>query len=258
MTVEHVPIERLKTAPWNPRTARDERFAQLCRSLEADPDFLEQRPILAQADGTVFAGNHRLLAAQHLGWATVPAIVADVPDQLAKQRAMIDNNNAADWLDDDLGALLTSLGDAGSDLSLLGFEAGELERLLDLSDGGDGDDDATYSRKIETPIYEPTGPKPSVGALFDDTKTQELIRGIEAAEGLTDDERDFLIIAAQRHTVLHFGNVAEYYAHADSGLQTLMEDSALVIIDFDRAIELGYVRVADRIAELYGVDYPDG
>jgi ParB-like chromosome segregation protein Spo0J len=130
LTVEQVPIDRLRPAPWNPRSVRDERFAQLCRSLEADPAFLEQRPILAQADGTVFAGNHRLLAAKHLGWVTVPAIIADVPDDVAKRRAMIDNNNAADWADDDLGALLASLGDSGTDLTLLGFEDGELERLL--------------------------------------------------------------------------------------------------------------------------------
>ncbi len=132
---ESVPIERLKPSPWNPRSVRDERFKQLCRSLEADPDFLEQRPILAQADGTVYAGNHRLLAARHLGWSTVPAIIADVPDDLAKRRALTDNNNAADWADDDLGVLLASLGDSGTDLSLLGFEDGELERLLGEANG---------------------------------------------------------------------------------------------------------------------------
>jgi hypothetical protein len=34
-----------------------------------------------------------------------------------------------------------------------------------------------------------------------------------------------------------------------------MEDSGLVIIDFNRAIELGYVKLSEKIGELYGEDY---
>jgi hypothetical protein len=60
----------------------------------------------------------------------------------------------------------------------------------------------------------------------------------------------FLRSAAQRHTVFDFENIAEYYAHASPAVQALMEDSALVIVDFQRAIELGYVEVADGIREL--------
>jgi ParB-like chromosome segregation protein Spo0J len=132
---ERVPVERLKPAPWNPRTIRDPRFENLCRSIEADPEFLERRPILAQADGTVYGGNMRLRAVQHLGWSDVPAVLDDIPDQLAKERALKDNRGWGDDLDDDLGALLASLGDTGTDLSLLGFEDGELERLLAQADG---------------------------------------------------------------------------------------------------------------------------
>ena len=53
-----VPVSLLARwpAPWNPRSIKDERFQNLCRSLEADPDFLQLRPILATADGTIFAG----------------------------------------------------------------------------------------------------------------------------------------------------------------------------------------------------------
>jgi hypothetical protein len=34
-----------------------------------------------------------------------------------------------------------------------------------------------------------------------------------------------------------------------------MEDSALVIIDWGRAIELGYVQLSKKLAELYGEEY---
>jgi len=104
-----------------------------------------------------------------------------------------------------------------------------------------------YSRKIEAPIYEPSGEKPSIGELFDEAKTQELILEIETCEGLTEDERRFLIVAAQRHTVLHFQRIADYYAHAGPELQALMEDNALVIVDFEKAIESGFVRMTEAI-----------
>ena len=69
-----VPLVSLTPAPWNPRSIKDPRFENLCLSLIADEEFLWQRPILALADGTVYAGNIRLRAAQHLGWLEIPAI----------------------------------------------------------------------------------------------------------------------------------------------------------------------------------------
>ncbi len=131
VTVEHVPIDRLHPAEWNPRLIRDERFDNLCRSIEADPDFLWRRPILAQADGTIYAGNMRFLAAVDVGMTTVPAIVEDISDLLARERALKDNAQWGDYVEDDLAALLIRLREEGSDLDLLGFDERELQQLLD-------------------------------------------------------------------------------------------------------------------------------
>jgi hypothetical protein len=133
-----------------------------------------------------------------------------------------------------------------------GFEPEELGMF-----GDSEPDDEPYTRKVESPVYEPSNDKPPVNDLFDNAKTLALIAAIEAAKWLTDDERQFLTIAAQRHTVLHFNRIADFYAHAPANTQALMEDSALVIIDFNRAIELGYVKLSEEIAKLYGEDYPD-
>jgi len=65
--VTAVSLLALQPAPWNPRSIKDDRFQNLCRSIEVDPEFLWRRPILAQADGTIYAGNMRFRAAQHLG-----------------------------------------------------------------------------------------------------------------------------------------------------------------------------------------------
>lgn len=131
--VQLVPVGTLRPAPWNPRTITDERFQNLCRSLEADPEFLWRRPILATAAGDVLAGNMRLRAVLHLGWAEVPAIVDDVSEQLAKERALRDNGQWGEWEDQDLAALLRDLAENASDVTLLGFDGRELNHLLALS-----------------------------------------------------------------------------------------------------------------------------
>ncbi len=128
--VAATPLAKLMPAPWNPRTIRDERFKNLCASIEADPEFLWRRPILAMADGTIYAGNMRYRAASHLGLATVPAIVEDVGEKLAKERALRDNAQWGDWQDDQLAEMVYQMAASGSDVKLLGIEDDELARLL--------------------------------------------------------------------------------------------------------------------------------
>lgn len=133
-------------------------------------------------------------------------------------------------------------------------DVGALENLLGSEE--DKQEDEQYSRKIEAPIYTPKGDKPAINDLYDNARTLELLDEIEKAD-LPEDEKEFLRIAARRHTVLNFKRIAEYYAHSDKATQLLMENSALVIIDFNRAIELGYVKLSEEIAAQYLKDYPD-
>ena len=130
-----VPVEQLHEAEWNPRKLRGERFKNLCRSIEADPDLLARRTILALADGTVYAGNMRFRAACKLGWPAVPAIVEDVPPKLARERALRDNAQWGEWEPVDLAAMLEEMRVEGSDLTVVGFEPVELDELLALVNG---------------------------------------------------------------------------------------------------------------------------
>ena len=156
VSVQEASLSALQPAPWNPRTISDERFQNLCRSIESDPEFLRHRPVLAQADGTIYAGNMRYRAAQHLGHTTIPAVVEDVSDQLARERALRDNAQWGEWAEDDLAALLRSLGEQGSELSLLGFDDRSLQQLLDRLERGvtQGDPDAVPEPPPE-PISKP-------------------------------------------------------------------------------------------------------
>ena len=238
--------------PWehNPKRMTKKQADGLRTSIE---HFGFAVPFLVSPTGDIYDGHQRqaLMGAirEYGPNATVDVRVSSRPltDDERRELVVRLKQNQAGWHFDMLGNLY-----GREELLEWGFEPEELGLFSD-----DGADDEPYSRKIQSPVYEPSGDKPPVKDLFDNAKTLALIAAIQAAEGLTDEERQFLTIAAQRHTVLHFNRIADFYAHADATTQALMEDSALVIIDFNRAIELGYVKLSEEIAKLYGEDYPD-
>ncbi len=127
---EHVPLDLLKSAPWNPRTITDKRFKILCDNIKNRPRFFEDRPILATKDGTIYAGNMRYRAAQHLGMTEVPAKLNDISEKEAKEEAILDNNNFGDWQHDELATLLDEMEKAGTDISTLGLDA-QIEKIIE-------------------------------------------------------------------------------------------------------------------------------
>ena len=114
--------------------------------------------------------------------------------------------------------------------------------------------DNKYTNKIQAPIYEPKNKKPHILELVDKSKTHRLIKEIEASS-LSYEEKTFLIDAARRHNVFNYEKIADYYAHSSKEMQHLMERSALVIIDFQKAIEYGYVKLCDEIKKQYLEEY---
>lgn len=128
---ERVPLDRLRVAEHNPRLIRDTRFKQLCKSLESDPDFLWQRPVLADMDGLIYAGAMRYLAAKHLGWSHIAARLSDVDEATAKRRMILDNQSYGEYVDHELAELLGELQQSGADLDALGFDDKRIDELLD-------------------------------------------------------------------------------------------------------------------------------
>lgn len=111
-----------------------------------------------------------------------------------------------------------------------------------------------YTSKIKTPTYEPKNAKPHIGELLDSTKTRRMINEINKSS-LPDDEKSFLIESAKRHNVFNYQKIADYYANASIEMQQLMERQALVIIDFEKAYQYGYVKLAHEIANCYFENY---
>lgn len=111
-----------------------------------------------------------------------------------------------------------------------------------------------YSSKIEAPVYEPKNKQPHILELANSARTNRLITEINNST-LPDEEKKFLIEAAKRHTVFNYEKIADYYAHATTEMQHLMERSGLIIIDFEKAIQYGYVKICDEIRTQYLTEY---
>ncbi len=172
-------------------------------------------------------------------------------DEAKHSAAMIAaNQHGGDFDYTGLTDLLTELDAMNFDLDLTGFDNKELENLMAPMNLEPTYEKDLYTKKIESPIYTPKGPKPGINELFDVTKTASLINQIENSK-LPADEKAFLKLAAQRHAVFNYEKIAEFYSHSPEETKDLMEKSALVIIDFEKAIENGFVELTKKLAEIY-------
>ena len=128
--IEQWPVARLKPYERNPRLHSEDQVARLAASLI---EYGFTSPLLIADDGTVIAGHGRLLAAQHLGLSDVPVIrLQHLTETQARAYRIGDNQLAlaASWDEDALAAELHALNGEAYDLGLLGFDDGEIERLL--------------------------------------------------------------------------------------------------------------------------------
>jgi hypothetical protein len=257
-----MPRKAVKTEPWRNRITRHAEIdpAQLLANpknwrihpaaqqdaLAAVIDDVGYVDEVTVQDGTdvVVDGHLRVALALQSGQATIPVAYTDLSDDEADVilatfdpiGAMAATDNAL------LGSLLSNIEREDGDLN------DTLNRIAEREGIAHGDEDK-YTTKIETPIYTPTGDEPDLSELTDTRRRDALARDIQAAD-IPDDVRAFLLSAAERHVVFDYRNIAEYYAHADADVQRLMEDSALVIIDVNRAIELGYAKLRDDLLDL--------
>ena len=245
-----VYVDPATLTPWsrNPRN-NEEAIAKVARSIQR---FGFASPIVARtADGRIIAGHTRHAAAMSLGLRDVPVRFLDIDEQKASALALADNRlgEIATWDDEGLAAILEGLAAEDVDLDGLGWDESSLDELL-----GESSEDERYTAKIEAPIYEIKGERPEESELYDQARSGAMVEQIQSAD-IEEEARAFLLAAATRHTVFRYDKIAEYYAHASADVQRLMEDSALVIIDFDKAIELGFVQMSKTIAQAYELDH---
>jgi len=137
-----LPVADLIPYARNSRTHSDAQVAKIAASIR---EFGFLNPIIVDGSNGIVAGHGRVLAAQKLGLTTLPVIEASHLTEAQKRAYVIaDNRLALDagWDLDMLRVELTDLKGMDFDLSLTGFEIGELGKLMLDPAGGLTDPDA--------------------------------------------------------------------------------------------------------------------
>lgn len=155
--IEHLPTDALVPYARNSRTHSPEQVAQIAASIR---EFGFTNPVLIDANNTLIAGHGRVMAAQSIGVATVPAIrLAHLTDAQRRAYVIADNKLAenAGWDMATLAREVEDLTAEGFDIDLLGFGDDELTALLgdakkdpDIGVDGSNIDDAPDLRPTPT------------------------------------------------------------------------------------------------------------
>ena len=177
--LEKIDINKLVGYARNARTHSKEQILQLRSSLR---EFGFINPVLCDKDFNIIAGHGRIMAAKEEGIAEVPCVFVEHLTE-AQRRAYIlaDNRLAmnAGWDADMLSVELADLQGADFDLSLLGFDDKELEKLMG-ADGEVEDDDFDVDKALEEEPFVKSGDLWRLGnhrlLCGDSTKPEDVAR----------------------------------------------------------------------------------
>lgn len=250
---ENVDINKLIPYENNARTHSEAQVGKIARSIE---QFGFINPVIIDNNYGIIAGHGRVMGAKSLGMTEVPCLfVEDLTEAQKRAYILADNKLALDagWDDSILKMELEALKELNFDISLTGFDMGEIDINIGEPQEAEKKEQSIYTQKVDIPQYQITGECPEIAELVDTKKADSFVEEIKNAS-ITDDQKEFLINATKRLYTFNYRNIAEYYAHADKEMQGLMEKLALVIIDFDNAIKNGYARLSQEIDKMYGED----
>lgn len=273
-------LSRVKVNPNNPRTISQDKADKLLTSILQFPKMLSLRPIVIDADNISLGGNMRLYQLNRILELDDEELDFYLGGKLDELRPMWEEIRATQKIPSAWIKKASELSDKEKEEFIIkdniGFGAWDWEAIdsgwnkeevvswgldvpsWDLNSEGEVDlpekKDNPYTRAIEAPAYTPTLEEPPpITELMNPDRYKALLLEIDNST-LPEEEKDFLRVAASRHIVFSYDKIAEYYAHASKELQELMEDSALVIIDFSRAIELGFTQLSEEIAKQFTKD----
>lgn len=237
---ELVDISKLVPNPKNNNKHPIEQIKRLAKII----DFQGQRSpiVVSKRSGFIVKGHGRLEAIKMLGWEKCAVDYQDYESEAQEYADMVADNQIATWAEFDNEMLLQELPSLDIDTDLLGMM--ELPSLEE-----DEEQETIYETKIKTPVYEITGEEPKLSELVNTEKADKLKEEIEKSS-LPNKVKDFLKITATRLYEFNYSKIAEYYAHQDKDLQDIMEKLALVIIDYNKAVENGFVEMTKAIDAL--------
>lgn len=251
------PLVSLVEHPKNPNThpqAQLERLADVIRG-----NGWRQPITVSDRSGYIIKGHGRYQAAKLAGFSEVPVELQHYDNEAAELADMLADNRIAELSEIDNAALNEALQalqiEDPEAVALSGYNEDDWAAIRSELDGmaeepEEQEKENPYTVKTDCPQYEITGETPPLSKCLDCSKTDELLVQIEKTDGISEEEKDFLIKAAQRHLSFSYKDIAEYYAAASKTMQELMEASALVVIDFEDAVKHGYVEMTKTLQEL--------
>lgn len=265
LKIVEIEIDKIKEYENNAKEHPEWQVKQIAESISK---FGFNDPIAINKNHVIIEGHGRYQAALMLEMEKIPCIVLSGMTEAEERAYIIAHNKLTMNTSFDLDKLTYELNslkfDEEIDLTITGFSKEEIDNLLSgintdykeiLGDKENEDRlrDNEYSLKIEAPIYEPKNEKPKINEMINFDKYNELLKEIEKAD-IPEEEKNFLKFAATRHIIFDYEKIADYYAHSEKKVQEYMENSALVIIDFKKAIENGFVEMSMETMEKFGVD----
>ncbi len=114
----------------NARTHSDAQVTQIASSIK---EFGFNNPVLLDQNGGIIAGHGRVMAAKKLGMTEVPCIVLDHLTETQRKAYILADNRIAQnsgWDSTLLSVEFESLTADGVDLTMLGFDADEIAKML--------------------------------------------------------------------------------------------------------------------------------
>jgi ParB-like chromosome segregation protein Spo0J len=148
--VERWSLDRVLPYARNARTHSASQIDQIAASMR---EWGWTNPVLVDEAGMIIAGHGRIEAARKLGLSEAPVMVATGWSEAKKRAYVIADNKVAlnaGWNEELLAAELTDLHELAFDMNLVGFEVGELERLLGSDGAMEREDDVPATP--ETPV----------------------------------------------------------------------------------------------------------
>lgn len=135
--LQFIPIEAL--TPWekNPREISRAKMDALKLAIRQDLEMLLARPVVANEDGTIAAGNMRFRAISEMvrsngdgdisnrvrEWGGVPTFVRDLDEKEFLEVAVRDNQNYGEWVEEDYAGLVVGyLDELEGSAELLGLD----------------------------------------------------------------------------------------------------------------------------------------
>ena len=168
MQIQKVSADRLNPAAYNPRRdlkPGDKGYEKLKRSIE---EFGFVEPVVwNQATGFVVGGHQRLKVLLDMGETEIDCVVVDLEPEKEKALNLALNRIQGDWDEGKLAEVLADLDASAFDVSFTGFDAEEIDALVNKFYSAEAEEDHFDREKAAAEIEAAGGASARPGDLWE-------------------------------------------------------------------------------------------